>query len=95
MAYEHVTSANDARLAPYARVRDADLAAWPAFPAGLFMAESRAVIAAVQDQRALVVRADQGRPLGGKRRCLARSVRMSGGSSRCAYNGAMRPVVNA
>ena len=49
MAYEHVTSANDARLAPYARVRDADLAAWPAFPAGLFMAESRAVIAAAID----------------------------------------------
>ena len=49
MAYEHVTSANDARLAPYARVRDADLAAWPASPAGLFMAESRAVIAAAID----------------------------------------------
>ena len=46
MAYEHVTGANDARLAPYACVRDADLAAWPASPAGLFMAESRAVIAA-------------------------------------------------
>ena len=49
MAYEHVISANDARLAPYARVRDADLAAWPASPAGLFMAESRAVIAAAID----------------------------------------------
>ena len=49
MAYEHVTSANDARLAPYVRVRDADLAAWPASPAGLFMAESRAVIAAAID----------------------------------------------
>ena len=49
MAYEHVTSANDARLAPYARVRDADLAAWPTSPAGLFMAESRAVIAAAID----------------------------------------------
>lgn len=49
MAYEHVTSANDARLAPYARVRDADLAAWSASPAGLFMAESRAVIAAAID----------------------------------------------
>ncbi|WP_337368134.1 RNA methyltransferase [Senegalimassilia faecalis] len=49
MVYEHVTSANDARLAPYARVRDADLAAWPASPAGLFMAESRAVIAAAID----------------------------------------------
>ena len=46
MPYEHLTSANDARLAPYARVRDADLAAWPTAPAGLFMAESRAVIAA-------------------------------------------------
>ena len=46
MPYEHLTSANDARLAPYARVRDADLAAWPDAPAGLFMAESRAVIAA-------------------------------------------------
>ena len=46
MQYEHLTSANDARLAPYARVRDADLAAWPDAPAGLFMAESRAVIAA-------------------------------------------------
>lgn len=49
MVYEHVTSANDARLAPYARVRDADLASWPASPAGLFMAESRAVIAAAID----------------------------------------------
>ena len=46
MPYEHLTSASDARLAPYARVRDADLAAWPDAPAGLFMAESRAVIAA-------------------------------------------------
>ena len=46
MPYEHLTSASDARLAPYARVRDADLAAWPDASAGLFMAESRAVIAA-------------------------------------------------
>ena len=46
MPYEHLTSANDERLAPYARVRDADLAAWPDASAGLFMAESRAVIAA-------------------------------------------------
>ena len=46
MPYEHLTCVNDARLAPYARVRDADLAAWPDAPAGLFMAESRAVIAA-------------------------------------------------
>lgn len=46
MPYEHLTSASDARLAPYARVRDADLATWPDAPAGLFMAESRAVIAA-------------------------------------------------
>ena len=46
MPYERLTSASDARLAPYARVRDADLAAWPDAPAGLFMAESRAVIAA-------------------------------------------------
>ena len=46
MPYEHLTSANDERLAPYARVRDADLADWPDAPAGLFMAESRAVIAA-------------------------------------------------
>lgn len=46
MPCERLTSASDARLAPYARVRDADLAAWPDAPAGLFMAESRAVIAA-------------------------------------------------
>ena len=46
MPYEHLSSASDAHLAPYARVRDADLAAWPDAPAGLFMAESRAVIAA-------------------------------------------------
>ena len=46
MPYEHLTCVNDARLAPYARVRDADLAAWPDAPAGLFMAESRAAIAA-------------------------------------------------
>ena len=46
MPYEHLTSVNDVRLAPYARVRDADLAAWPDASAGLFMAESRAVIAA-------------------------------------------------
>lgn len=46
MPHERLTSASDARLAPYARVRDADLAAWPDAPAGLFMAESRAVIAA-------------------------------------------------
>ena len=46
MPYEHLTSASDARLAPYARVRDADLAAWPDASAGLFMAESRVVIAA-------------------------------------------------
>lgn len=39
----------DARLAPYARVRDADLLAWPDAPHGLFMAESRAVIAAALD----------------------------------------------
>lgn len=46
MSYEHLSSASDARLAPYARVRDADLTAWPDAPAGLFMAESRAVILA-------------------------------------------------
>lgn len=46
MPYEHLTCVNDARLAPYARVRDVDLATWPDAPAGLFMAESRAVIAA-------------------------------------------------
>ena len=49
MPYEHLTSVNDVRLAPYARVRDADLAAWPDAPAGLFMAESRTVIAAAID----------------------------------------------
>ena len=43
---ERITEATDPRLAPYARVRDADLAAWPDTPNGLFMAESRAVIAA-------------------------------------------------
>ncbi len=46
MPYEHLNDAGDGRLAPYARVRDADLAAWPDSPNGLFMAESRAVIAA-------------------------------------------------
>ncbi len=46
MPYEHITDAADARLAPYARVRDADLAAWPDAPAGLFVAESRSAIAA-------------------------------------------------
>lgn len=46
MPYENVTHPADARLAPYKRVRDADLAAWPGAPAGLFMAESRSVIAA-------------------------------------------------
>ncbi len=46
MPYEHITDAADARLAPYAQVRDADLAAWPDAPAGLFMAESRSAIAA-------------------------------------------------
>ena len=46
MSYEQLNDAGDDRLAPYARVRDADLAAWPDAPAGLFMAESRAVIAA-------------------------------------------------
>lgn len=49
MPYEHLTCADDARLAPYARVRDADLAAWLDVPAGLFMAESRTVIAAAID----------------------------------------------
>ena len=43
---ERITEATAPRLAPYARVRDADLAAWPDTPNGLFMAESRAVIAA-------------------------------------------------
>ena len=43
---ERITEATDPRLAPYARVRDADLATWPDAPNGLFMAESRAVIAA-------------------------------------------------
>lgn len=47
--YEQVTNPADARLAPYARVRDADLAAWPDAPAGLFMAEARTVIAAAID----------------------------------------------
>ncbi len=46
MPYEHITDVADARLAPYARMRDADLAAWPDAPAGLFMAESRSAIAA-------------------------------------------------
>ena len=46
MPYEQLNNAGDCRLAPYARVRDADLAAWPDAPTGLFMAESRAVIAA-------------------------------------------------
>lgn len=46
MPYEIVTNSADARLAPYARARDADLAAWPDAPSGLFMAESRSVIAA-------------------------------------------------
>ncbi len=46
MPYEQLNNACDSRLAPYARVRDADLAAWPDTPTGLFMAESRAVIAA-------------------------------------------------
>ncbi len=46
MPYEHLNDAGDGRLAPYARVRDADLAAWSDSPNGLFMAESRAVIAA-------------------------------------------------
>ena len=46
---ERITEATDPRLAPYARVRDADLAAWPDAPNGLFMAESRAVIAAAVD----------------------------------------------
>ena len=45
MLYENVTHPDDVRLAPYRRVRDADLAAWPGAPAGLFMAESRSVIA--------------------------------------------------
>ena len=49
MTYEQVSNANDPRLAPYARVRDADLLAWPDAPAGLFMAESRTVIAAAID----------------------------------------------
>lgn len=49
MTYEQVSNANDPRLAPYARVRDADLLAWPVAPAGLFMAESRTVIAAAID----------------------------------------------
>lgn len=43
---ERITDAIDPRLAPYARVRDADLASWPDAPNGLFMAESRAVITA-------------------------------------------------
>ncbi len=46
MPYEHLNDAGDGRLAPYARVRDADLAALRDSPNGLFMAESRAVIAA-------------------------------------------------
>lgn len=44
MPYEQLNNAGDGRLAPYARVRDADLAAWSDAPMGLFMAESRAVI---------------------------------------------------
>lgn len=70
---ERVEDMRDARLAPYARVRDADLRAWPDAPCGLFMAESRAVIAAALDAGArprsvLVEEAwlDDARPLIGR-----------------------------
>lgn len=46
MPVEPLHDANDERVAPYRRVRDADLLAWPDAPHGLFLAESPSVIEA-------------------------------------------------